>query len=193
MSMNPRRLHLFIVAAAATATVSLGAVSAVAAGPEYPPRSATAKVPHSAPVAASYSAAKGSAAVKTVGLAAKGHTAKVYKVGKNSYRADVLFQGKKVGSLSSAKGRTATANLNGLHIKLTPTGAVSSWADRAKPHQPTASAPDGNAEPGPDDRSTPVPDADSNPATQPGGHTADTADTGDQAVSGSEELLAAAV
>ncbi|WP_093617696.1 hypothetical protein [Streptomyces indicus] len=70
--------------------------------------------------------------IKTVKLASKGHTAKVYKLGKTCFQADVLYGGKKIATIN-AFGKTANANLNGLHVSLTKTGKVSSWVEKGKP------------------------------------------------------------
>ncbi|MFG2646656.1 hypothetical protein [Streptomyces sp. NPDC048436] len=127
MRMNRRYLRTSIVAATATAAISLGAASGAMAATQHTPTTASAcasvgKVSH----------AKKRHFVKTVKLAEKGHTARVYKLAKGKYQADVLYKGKKFAVLN-AFGRTGTANLNGLHVKLTPKGTVTSWVDRAKP------------------------------------------------------------
>lgn len=138
MRMTPRALRTGIVTATATTAITLGAASGALAATQHVPTTASATVTagthtHTKPHTAAHSKAKTKRVyVKTVRLASKGHTAKVYKLGKNKYQADILFHGKKVGGLN-AFGKTALGNLNGLHVKLTARGALSSWVDRAKP------------------------------------------------------------
>ncbi|GAA3136005.1 hypothetical protein ACFQ0X_02185 [Streptomyces rectiviolaceus] len=130
MRMTPRALRTSIVTATAATAITLGAASGALAATQPTHTAATVEA---AAHAKSKSKSKTKRVyVKTVKLASKGHTAKVYKLGKGKYQADILFKGKKVGVLN-AFGKTALANLNGLHIKLTPRGTVTSWADRAKP------------------------------------------------------------
>ncbi|MDQ8705271.1 hypothetical protein RCO28_22635 [Streptomyces sp. LHD-70] len=128
MRTTPRALRVSIIATTAAAAISLGAASGAVAATAQP---APVSVENTAHGHAAHGKKK-RVYVKTVKLASKGHTAKVYKLGKGSYQADVLFHGKKFGTLT-AKGRAASANLNGLHVKLTSGGMVSSWVDRAKP------------------------------------------------------------
>ncbi|MFK4066347.1 hypothetical protein [Streptomyces sp. NPDC029674] len=128
MRMTPRALRTSIITATAATAITLGAASGALAATQHAPDTATV-------TAAAHAKTKGKTKrvhVKTVKLASKGHTAKVYKLGKNKYQADILFHGKKISGLN-AFGRTALANLNGLHVKLTARGAVSSWVDRVKP------------------------------------------------------------
>ncbi|WP_406101333.1 hypothetical protein OG698_03450 [Streptomyces sp. NBC_01003] len=125
MRMTPRALRTTIVAATATAAISLVAASGAMAATQHTP-TATAAVESAA------HAKKKRVYLKSVKLAAKGHTAKVYKTGKRTAQADVLYRGKKVATLTAA-GKAKAFNLNGLHVKLSPSGAITSWVDRAKP------------------------------------------------------------
>ncbi|MWA10806.1 hypothetical protein [Streptomyces sp. BA2] len=120
-----RTLRTTAIAVVATAGISLGAASGAmaATGPQAP-----AGVSVSAESVA-FSKAKKPKKAKTVKLR-DGSTAKVYKLGKNKAKAVVL--GPKGGTLI-ANGKNAYANHNGLHIKLTPGGSLTSWMDKAKP------------------------------------------------------------
>ncbi|NBE54911.1 hypothetical protein [Streptomyces boluensis] len=127
MRTTHRALRTSVIAATTAAAIGLGGITASStfAGTGAPTATASA-VQHGS----KHGDKRGY--VKTVKLAAKGHSAKVYKLGKNSYRADIVYAGKKVAALH-ARGKTATGNLNGLHVKLTRSGQVTSWVDRAKP------------------------------------------------------------
>ncbi|MFI6086866.1 hypothetical protein [Streptomyces sp. NPDC051218] len=120
-----RTLRTTAIAVVAAAGISLGAASGAmaAVGPQAP-----AGVGVSAESVALSQAKKPNKA-KTVKLR-DGSTAKVYKLGKNKAKAVVL--GPKGGTLI-ANGKNAYANHNGLHIKLTPGGSLTSWMDKAKP------------------------------------------------------------
>ncbi|MCX3058253.1 hypothetical protein [Streptomyces beihaiensis] len=115
-----------IIASGLTAAIGIGAASGAVAATHTAPAAATAEQ------AVAHGKAKRTY-VKTVRLAAPAHIAKVYKLGKNKYQADILYKGKKFAVLN-ASGKTDRANLNGLHVKLTAYGTLTSWADRAKPN-----------------------------------------------------------
>ncbi|MGW1894494.1 hypothetical protein ACWCP6_30260 [Streptomyces sp. NPDC002004] len=55
-------------------------------------------------------------------------TAKIYRLGPHSYRADVYANGTRLDSLV-ARGRSAYGENNGLHIALHPDGSISSWVE----------------------------------------------------------------
>ncbi|MGI5373021.1 hypothetical protein ACQEV2_01900 [Streptomyces sp. CA-251387] len=70
--------------------------------------------------------------MKTVKLADQVSQAKVYKIGKMRYEAEIWAEGVKHGTLY-AEGRAARGLNNGLHITLHPNGKVTSWVERAEP------------------------------------------------------------
>ena len=121
----PRTLRTALVAAGVTAALGVSATGAFA---------------HSAPTAktaASTAHASGDCRtervyVRTVNLADKASRAKVFKTGKHRYEAEIWGKGLKYGTMA-AKGRTAHAEHNGLHIACHPNGTVTSWVERAKP------------------------------------------------------------
>ncbi|NGO74702.1 hypothetical protein G6045_03220 [Streptomyces sp. YC504] len=147
--MTTRTLRTSIIAATAATAIGFGAYTATGAMADQADTATAAgtvitetdgtQVFTAAPTDAEATAGVEAAAhgkrvfTKTVKLASKGHTAKVYRLGKNCFQADILFNGKKIATVN-AFGKTADANLNGLHVKLTKTGQVSSWVDRAKPN-----------------------------------------------------------
>jgi hypothetical protein len=121
----PRTLRTALVAAGVTAALGVSATGALAA-PGHTAEAVT-------------TAASGSAHhqpkrvhVKTVKLADRVSTAKVYKTGKHHYQAEIRAEGVKYGTLY-ANGGTARATHNGLHVTLTANGKVTSWVERAKP------------------------------------------------------------
>lgn len=126
-----RTLRTAAIAVVATAGLSLGAASgAIAAtGPQAPAGVSISaeSVAHSKVDKAKK--AKKAKAVKKVKLH-DGSIAKVYKLGKN--KAKAVISGPKGGTLI-ANGKNAYANHNGLHIKLTPGGSLTSWMDKARP------------------------------------------------------------
>ncbi|WP_210592964.1 hypothetical protein [Streptomyces sp. GESEQ-35] len=73
--------------------------------------------------------------VKTVKLADKVSTAKVYKTGKYRYEAEIWAKGVKYGTLytNGKAAPPAHAQNNGLHVTLHPDGKVTSRVERAKP------------------------------------------------------------
>ncbi|MEU5688343.1 hypothetical protein DEJ48_38340 [Streptomyces venezuelae] len=132
---NTRTLRNSAIAVIATAGISLGAASgAMAATPDHAtPSSVSAE-------SAAYAKAKPKPTPKPKIVKLRdGSTAKVYKLGKNKAKAVIL--GPKGGTLI-ANGKSATANHNGLHIKLTPGGSLTSWMEKsgaaAPDSQPTA-------------------------------------------------------
>ncbi|MZD04736.1 hypothetical protein GTW43_06500 [Streptomyces sp. SID5785] len=130
--MTPRALRTSIITVTATAAISLGAASGALAAPQHSPAAAQSAA-HRSTVKRVH--------VATVKLAATHHTAKVYKLGRYTYQADILYKGKKIALLKASRGKTDRADLNGLHVRLTATGKVSSWADRAKPRPKPAPQP----------------------------------------------------
>lgn len=118
-----RTLRTTAIAVIATAGISLGAASGAVASTVHHTASPASLVVES--IAHSKTKAK----VKTVKLR-DGSTAKVYKLGKN--KAKAVIAGPK-GATLIANGKNAVANHNGLHIKLTPSGVLTSWMDKAKP------------------------------------------------------------
>lgn len=115
-------LRTTAIAVVATAGISLGAASGAMA----------ATSPHTAaPTSVSVESLAHSKAkkVKTVKLR-DGSTAKVYKLGKN--KAKAVISGPK-GATLTADRKTVRVNHNGMHIKLTPSGSITSWMDKAKP------------------------------------------------------------
>lgn len=131
MRMTPRTLRTGIITATAASALTLGAASGALAATQHAPTAVTVEAAAHAQKTGKTGKAK-RVYVKTVRLAAKGHTAKVYKLGAAKFQADVVYKGQRIATLT-ASGKTASANLNGLHVKLTQRGAVTSWADRAKP------------------------------------------------------------
>jgi hypothetical protein len=121
----PRTLRTALVAAGVTAALGVSATGAFAQS------APTARTTASAVDASGHCKTK-RVYVKTVKLADKVSRAKVFKTGKHRYEADIWGKGLKYGTMT-AKGRTAHAEHNGLHIALHPNGKVTSWVERAKP------------------------------------------------------------
>ncbi|MFI6090693.1 hypothetical protein [Streptomyces sp. NPDC051218] len=120
-----RTLRTTAIAVVATAGISLGAASgAMAATASHTAGPASISVESIA-----HSKTKKPKKAKTVKLR-DGSTAKVYKLGKN--KAKAVISGPK-GTTLLANGRTVHVNHNGMHIKLTPSGSITSWMDKAKP------------------------------------------------------------
>ncbi|MEV0528732.1 hypothetical protein AB0I66_35465 [Streptomyces sp. NPDC050439] len=120
-----RTLRTTAIALVATAGISLGAASGAMAATAPPTTS-------SKPInveAVAHSKAKKAKKAKTVKLR-DGSIAKVYKLGKN--KAKAVISGPK-GSTLIADRKTVHVNHNGMHIKLTPSGSITSWMDKAKP------------------------------------------------------------
>lgn len=120
-----RTLRTTAIAVIATAGISLGAASGAVASTVHHTASPASLVVESI----AHSKTKAKVKVKTVKLR-DGSTAKVYKLGKN--KAKAVIAGPK-GATLIANGKNAVANHNGLRIKLTPSGVLTSWMDKAKP------------------------------------------------------------
>ncbi|MEU5773331.1 hypothetical protein ABZ819_08505 [Streptomyces venezuelae] len=142
---NTRTLRNSAIAVIATAGISLGAASgAMAAAPDHATPSSVSSGVSAESAAYAKAKPKPTPKPKIVKLR-DGSTAKVYKLGKNKAKAVIL--GPKGGTLI-ANGKNATANHNGLHIKLTPGGSLTSWMEKSG-----AAAPD--SQPTPDEDVTP--------------------------------------
>ncbi|MCX4665664.1 hypothetical protein OG453_03075 [Streptomyces sp. NBC_01381] len=64
---------------------------------------------------------------------ADGSLAKIYKLGKNHYQADIYAHGAKLDTLD-ANGKSVTGRHNGLYVVLNPDGTIKSWVEgKAKP------------------------------------------------------------
>ncbi|MEV8021733.1 hypothetical protein AB0O76_36470 [Streptomyces sp. NPDC086554] len=64
---------------------------------------------------------------------ADGSLAKIYKLGKNHYQADIYAHGAKLDTLD-ANGKSATGQNNGLYVVLNPDGTIKSWVEgKTKP------------------------------------------------------------
>ncbi|WP_369217446.1 hypothetical protein, partial [Streptomyces flavofungini] len=121
-----RTLRNSVIAVVATAGIGLGAASgAVAAEPTGRTASAVSGVESIAHAKAKRTY------VKSVKLR-DGSTARIYKLGKNRAQAEIWVKGHKAATLT-ARGKNVTVNHNGLHIRLTPKGTVTSWMDSVKP------------------------------------------------------------
>ncbi|MEU8955298.1 hypothetical protein AB0C93_13435 [Streptomyces sp. NPDC048518] len=132
MRMTSRALRTGIITATAASAITLGAASGALAATQHAPAGVTVEAVAHAKKNGKKNGKTKRAYVKTVKLASKGHTAKVYKLGAAKFQADVMYKGHRIATLT-ASGKAASANLNGLHVKLTQRGAVTSWVDRAKP------------------------------------------------------------
>ncbi|WP_367048491.1 hypothetical protein [Streptomyces sp. Je 1-332] len=120
-----RTLRTTAIAVVAAAGISLGAASgAMAATASHTAGPASISVESIA-----HSKTKKPKKAKTVKLR-DGSIAKVYKLGKN--KAKAVISGPK-GATLLANGRTVYVNHNGMHIKLTPSGSLTSWMNKAKP------------------------------------------------------------
>ncbi|MFC9812295.1 hypothetical protein ACFVJM_09545 [Streptomyces virginiae] len=62
---------------------------------------------------------------------ADGSVAKVYRVGKSHFEADIYAAGAKLDTLVSRGSAAAYGQSNGLHVVLQPNGTVTSWLDGA--------------------------------------------------------------
>ncbi|MDG4861271.1 hypothetical protein P8605_24365, partial [Streptomyces sp. T-3] len=69
--------------------------------------------------------------VKTVKLADKVSTAKVFQAGPSHFEAEIYANGAKLDTLV-ANGKAAYGQNNGLHIALQPDGQIKSWVEGAK-------------------------------------------------------------
>ncbi|MFC9822439.1 hypothetical protein ACFWG6_03690 [Streptomyces erythrochromogenes] len=68
---------------------------------------------------------------------ADGSVAKVYKIGKSHFEADVFEGSTKLDTLVSRGGAASYGQSNGLHVVLQPNGTVTSWLDGAPKPKPT--------------------------------------------------------
>ncbi|MFJ9940730.1 hypothetical protein [Streptomyces erythrochromogenes] len=75
--------------------------------------------------------------VTTVKLA-DGSVAKVYRIGKSHFEADVFAGSTKLDTLVSRGGAASYGRSNGLHVVLQPNGTVTSWLDGAPKPKPEA-------------------------------------------------------
>ncbi|MFG2990947.1 hypothetical protein ACGFZK_16955 [Streptomyces sp. NPDC048257] len=73
--------------------------------------------------------------VTTVKLA-DGSVAKVYKIGRSHFEADILAGSTKLDTLVSKGGAAAYGQNNGLHVVLQPNGTVTSWMEGAPKPEP---------------------------------------------------------
>ncbi|MEU8772894.1 hypothetical protein [Streptomyces sp. NPDC048606] len=71
--------------------------------------------------------------VKSVALADGRSTARVYRIAKNAYQADILRSGTTVATLTSRDGFTGFGNTGELHAALRPDGRLSSWVGDTGP------------------------------------------------------------
>ncbi|UQX02986.1 hypothetical protein [Streptomyces sp. RerS4] len=110
-------------------TVRAVAVTACAAGLLALP--AAAAFAEGAPAASAPGARR--TLVKSVALADGRSTAKVYRVAKDAYQADIVRAGATVATLTSRDGFTGFGNTGELHAALRPDGRLSSWVDGTRP------------------------------------------------------------
>ncbi|MFF8263557.1 hypothetical protein [Streptomyces virginiae] len=75
--------------------------------------------------------------VTTVRLA-DGSGAKVYKIGRSHFEADVLSGSGRLDTLVGKGGAAAYGRSNGLHVVLQPNGTVTSWLDGTAKPKPAA-------------------------------------------------------
>ncbi|MCX5194396.1 hypothetical protein OOK31_10890 [Streptomyces sp. NBC_00249] len=71
--------------------------------------------------------------VKSVSLADGRSTAKVYRLAKDAYQADILRSGATVATLTSRDGFTGFGSTGELHTALLPDGRLSSWVGDTLP------------------------------------------------------------
>ncbi|MEV0317371.1 hypothetical protein ACIBKX_22835 [Streptomyces sp. NPDC050658] len=76
--------------------------------------------------------------VRTAKLA-DGSTAKIYKLGKNHYQADIYAKGTKLDTLD-ANGKSATGQNNGLYVVLNPDGTIKSWVENGTKPAPNSTS-----------------------------------------------------
>ncbi|MGY0020344.1 hypothetical protein [Streptomyces sp. cg35] len=155
MPLTSRALRTGIVTTTAAAAIALGTASG-----------ALAAVPHGAGVTAESGAptAAKRTYVRTVALAVKGDSAKVYRLGKHAYQAEITDHGKKIADLV-ALGKAAAADVHGLRVTLSPDGGLTSrrGTHTAVPaHTPRPAA----RTPGRTAQSTPAPDSSAQPDDQ---------------------------
>ncbi|NUP19505.1 MAG: hypothetical protein HOZ81_26185 [Streptomyces sp.] len=128
----PRTLRTALVAACVTTALGVSAAGAFAADtPAKAPVKSVGQVGQ-AGKAAHHSKAE-RVHVKTVKLADKVSRAKLYRIGKDRYEAEIWVKGGKYGALYTDGRAAARAQNNGLHVTLHANGKVTSWIERAKP------------------------------------------------------------
>ncbi|MFF2400756.1 hypothetical protein [Streptomyces goshikiensis] len=71
--------------------------------------------------------------LKSLSLADGVSTARVYRVAKNAYQADILRDGATVATLTSRDGVPARGDAGELHAALRPDGRLSSWVGETLP------------------------------------------------------------
>ncbi|MFD6935215.1 hypothetical protein ACFWAP_03535 [Streptomyces goshikiensis] len=71
--------------------------------------------------------------LKSLSLADGVSTARVYRVAKNAYQADILRDGETVATLTSRDGVPARGDAGELHAALRPDGRLSSWVGETRP------------------------------------------------------------
>ncbi|MGW6880029.1 hypothetical protein ACWGEU_07160 [Streptomyces goshikiensis] len=71
--------------------------------------------------------------LKSLSLADGVSTARVYRVAKNAYQADILRDGATVATLTSRDGVPARGDAGELHAALRPDGRLSSWVGETRP------------------------------------------------------------
>ncbi|MFE2927860.1 hypothetical protein [Streptomyces goshikiensis] len=71
--------------------------------------------------------------LKSLSLADGVSTARVYRVAKNAYEADILRDGATVATLTSRDGVPARGDAGELHAALRPDGRLSSWVGETRP------------------------------------------------------------
>ncbi|MFE3994248.1 hypothetical protein ACFXPW_21530 [Streptomyces goshikiensis] len=124
--MSTVRRRTLVRAAAVTACAgSLLALPAAAALAEGLPAAAASGAPA---VAASQRVL-----LKSLSLADGVSTARVYRVAKNAYQADILRDGATVATLTSRDGVPARGDAGELHAALRPDGRLSSWVGETRP------------------------------------------------------------
>ncbi|WP_411103193.1 hypothetical protein [Streptomyces sp. cmx-4-9] len=130
MRTHHTTLRSSLVVVTATAALSLGVASGAFAAPGG--RTAPA-VTASATAGAAATAPAPRVFVKTVELAAPGHTARLYRTSPYAYQAEVFFHGRKTAAIAAKDDSSTATNLNGLTVQLTSQGRLSSWIERAQP------------------------------------------------------------
>ncbi|MFE1792981.1 hypothetical protein ACFW7J_32060 [Streptomyces sp. NPDC059525] len=71
--------------------------------------------------------------VSSLSLADGRSTAKVYRLAKDAYQAEILRSGTKVATLTSRDGATGVGGAGELHAALRPDGRLSSWTGETLP------------------------------------------------------------
>ncbi|MFI5636468.1 hypothetical protein ACIA8H_03515 [Streptomyces goshikiensis] len=110
------------VTACAGSLLALPAAAALAEG-----------LPAAAASGAPAAAASQRVLLKSLSLADGVSTARVYRVAKNAYQADILRDGATVATLISRDGVPARGDAGELHAALRPDGRLSSWVGETRP------------------------------------------------------------